>query len=119
MPYEFKPPLAIKILLGLLVVILFFGTHIVLSIRGSKNKKSFYEQSFASLIIKSNIYQGRSVEFHLENGLKVYFLPPVGDKIMIGDSIRKDVNTYIYDVYRKDANGEYKFWATYNKDRIY
>lgn len=118
MPYEFKAPLVVKIFFGVLAVTLFFGTYIVLSIRGSKNRTAFYEQSFSALVIKSNSYQGRSVEFHLENGLKVYFLPPVDGKIMIGDSVRKEENTYQYDVYRKNDEGEYVFFATYNIERI-
>jgi len=46
-------------------------------------------------------------------------MPPIGNKIMIGDSVRKESNNYIYDVYRKDMNGEYKFWATYDREAIY
>ena len=118
MPYEFKAPLAVKIFFGLLAVTLFFGTYIVLSIKGSKNRKAFYEQSFSSVVVKSNSYQGRSVEYHLENGLKIYFLPPVDGKIMIGDSVRKEKNTYQYEVYRKNDEGVYVFFATYNKERI-
>lgn len=118
MPYEFKAPLAVKILFGAIAIGLILYNIVYPFYRGSKNKKAFYEQSFSTLVIKSNSYQGRSVEFHLENGLKVYFLPPVEDKIMIGDSVRKEKYSYEYDVYRKNDKDEYIFFATYNIERI-
>lgn len=95
----------------ILAVIIWF---IYLQINGSKQEKEDYTKPIFSKVVKSNSYYGRSVEFHLEDGVKLYFMPPINDKIMIGDSIRKDANTYIYDVYRKQSNGEYKFWTTYN-----
>lgn len=81
---------------------------------GVAYKKKFLNEEISAIVIKSNSYYGRSEEFHLANGLKLYFLLPVDNKIMIGDSIRKEPNTYFYDVYRKSTTGEYKFLATYN-----
>jgi hypothetical protein len=118
MPYEFKAPLAVKILFGAIAIGLILYNIVYPFYRSSKNKRAFYEQSFSVLVIKSNSYQGRSVEYHLENGLKIYFLPPVDGKIMIGDSVRKEKNTYQYEVYRKNDEGVYVFFATYNIERI-
>jgi hypothetical protein len=95
----------------MLAVIIWF---ICLQINGRKQEKEDYIKPIFSKVVKSNSYYGRSVEFHLEDGVKLYFMPPINDKIMIGDSIRKDANTYVYDVYRKQPNGEYKYWTTYN-----
>ncbi|HTO16567.1 MAG TPA: hypothetical protein VLZ83_12405 [Edaphocola sp.] len=95
----------------ILAVIIWF---IYLQINGRKQEKEDYIKPIFSKVVKSNSYYGRSVEFHLEDGVKLYFMPPINDKIMVGDSIRKDANTYVYDVYRKQPNGEYKFWTTYN-----
>lgn len=84
----------------------------------NKNKKIFYSHQIFSKICSSNSYEGRTVEFHLENGPKLYFFPPIENKLMISDSIRKESNTYNYDVYRKDADGIYRFWAAYNFEKI-
>lgn len=112
-------PLIAKILIGgipILSVIIWF---LYLQINGRRLEKEFFRNEISSVVVKSNSYYGRSEEFHLENGVKLYFMPPIGDKIMIGDSIRKESNTYIYEVYRGNANGEYKLWATYNREEIY
>ena len=118
MSYEFKAPLAVKIFFGTIAIGLIFYNIVYPFYRSSKNRKTFYEQSFSTMVVKSNTYQGRSVEYHLDNNLKVYFLPPVGDKIKVGDSLTKERNTYQYNVYRKDEEGVYVFFATYNIERI-
>lgn len=85
----------------------------------NKNKEDFFLQGFSTKIVSSNSYAGRTIEFHLINGLKIYFLPPVDNKIMIGDSIKKQSNTYLYNVYRKNMNNNYDFFATYDFRRFY
>lgn len=114
-----KMPLIAKVLMGGIPILLVIIWFVYLQVYGRKLEKDFFRNEFSSVVVKSNSYYGRSEEFHLENGVKLYFMPPIGDKIMIGDSVRKETNTYIYDVYRKDMNGEYKFWATYNREEIY
>lgn len=118
MPYEFKAPLAVKILFGAVVIALLIYNVFYVSYRANKNKKEFYEKEFSSVVLSSNSFEGRTVEFHLENGLKLYFLPPVESKIMVGDSIRKEKETYRYKVYRKNDNNKYKYFSTYDFDQI-
>ncbi|KAA5536815.1 hypothetical protein F0919_03855 [Taibaiella lutea] len=96
------------------VVIIFIGWIVISKIHGSKTEQNFYEQSFKTTVVSSNSYYNRSIEFHLKNGLKLYFMPSDKNGIEIGDSIGKKGKTYLYDVYRKSDNGQYKFWATYN-----
>jgi len=112
-------PLIFKILTGAIPILFVVIWFISLQINGRRLEKEFFKNEISSFVVKSNSYYGRSVEFHLENGVKLYFMPPVGDKIMKGDSIKKVSNTYSYDVYRKDIDGKYKFWATYDRERIY
>ena len=114
-----KMPLILKILIAgvpILIAVLysFYSTS-----NDIKNKKQFYKQEISSLVIKSDISDGRVTEFYLENGLKIYFGLLVNNTIAVGDSIKKDSNTYIYDVYRKKENGKYKFWSTYDFERVY
>ena len=114
-----KIPLIIKILIGgvpILIAVLFsyYSTS-----NDIKNKKQFYKQEISTLVIKSNVSEGRVTEFHLKNGLKIYFGLSVNNTIAVGDSIKKVSNTYIYDAYRKDINGEYKFWAIYDFEKVY
>lgn len=117
MAYEFKVPFVIKILFGLLAVGLLFGIFIYLFYFEKKNKSEFYKSEFSTIVIDSKLYQERTFEFLFQNGLKVYFLPPVDNKIIVGDSVKKNANTYQYNVYRKD-NNTYALYATYNFQKI-
>ncbi len=114
-----KMPLIVKILTGGVPILLVIFWFIYLQINGSRLKKEYFRKEISSVVVKSNSFYGRSKVFHLEDGVKLSFMPPIDNKIMIGDSIKKEPNTYIYDVYRKDVNGEYKFWTTYDFERIY
>lgn len=113
-----KMPMIIKVIIGIMVMALIFYKVFYASYIENDNKNKFYIEGISSTILSFNSFEGRSVEFHLENGLKLYFMPPVENKLIIGDSIEKRSNTYIYDVYRKDVNGAYRFWATYDFERI-
>lgn len=119
MRYEIKAPLSVKIILGILPVVIVASWFIILQVNGRKNIRNFYYAKFSSVIIKSNSYYGRSVELHLQNGIKLYFLPPLGDKIVIGDSVVKKSNTYLYDVYRMDLNHQPHLITTYDYRKIY
>lgn len=88
-------------------------------IQGKNNSNRFFKESFSTIVVSSNSFQGRSLEFHLKNDLEIYFLPPAGNKIMIGDSIKKLPNTYLYNVYRKNINNKYVYFATYDFKQIY
>jgi hypothetical protein len=118
MPYEFKAPLYVKILIGGITSAIIFY-KIIFSLWGEKKyKEMFYQQEFSSIVISSNSFEGSSIEFHLENDMKVYFLPPIENKIKIGDSLKKEKNSYQYRTYRKNIAGKYEYIATYDIERI-
>lgn len=104
--------------MGVVVVVLIFYNVFYASYKQNENRKKFYTNEIFSVVLSSKSFEERSVEFHLSNGLKVYFLPPIDGKIMIEDSIRKDKNTYQYEVYRKDSYGLYGYFATYDFEHI-
>lgn len=108
-----------KIVIAGIPLSVVFVWFVYLQIDGYRNSKRFFKKQFSSKVVKSKSYYGRSTEFHLENGLKLYFRPPAMDKIGIGDSIQKDSNTNLYTVYRKNMEGHYIFDATYDYERIY
>lgn len=112
-------PLTAKLLIGGTPLLIFVVWFVSSQINANKEKRENFTNKISSVVVKSNSYYGRSEEFHLRNGVKLYFMPPISDKIMIGDSIEKESNTYIYDVYRKNVNGNYEFWASYDLNRIY
>lgn len=109
-----KIPVALKVMIGGIPIVLVLIYLLVINNKATQNRKNFYHQGFSSMVVKKNIFQGRSFEFLLENGLKVHFGLSSENIIEVGDSIKKESNTYIYDVYRRDGNGKYKFWFTYN-----
>ena len=118
MPYELKAPSGVKFLLGIVAVGLMAYSIFYASYKANKNKKEFCKRAFSSKIIRSIFFEGRTVEFHLDNGLKLYFLPPVGDKIMIGDSVEKKDETYQYHVFRKKETSEYQYLSTFDFNQI-
>ena len=62
---------------------------IYLQINGRRQLKQNYITPIFSKVEKSNSFYGRSVEFHLKDGKRLYFMPPINDKIITGDSIEK------------------------------
>ncbi|HTO16376.1 MAG TPA: hypothetical protein VLZ83_11430 [Edaphocola sp.] len=113
-----KTPIKYQILIAVILVVCVFFTINKMTSKQDKNKKEFYLNGFCSKVIKSNTEFQRGEVFYLENKLEIYFLLPVGNKMLAGDSVCKVTNTYFYDVYRKDENGEYKFWSTYDFERV-
>ena|SRR5690606_6326985 len=110
-----KMPIFLKIIIAGVPIILIIVYLIFTTNRDLQNREQFFIQEFSSVVISSNNSStGRSIEFHLSNGLKIYFGHSISGSIKVGDSIRKAPNTYVYDVYRKDINGQYQFLATYH-----
>lgn len=114
-----KVPLILKLILGGIPVFIVVIRIYVMRSEGSQNGHMFFQKGFSSIIVSSNTFEGgRSEEFRLSNGLKLYFLPSIEEKIAIGDSIKKEEDTYRYSVYRKDIYGRYKLIANYDFSHI-
>lgn len=113
---EFKAPLWVKLLLGVIAFGLFLGTVLFYSSREKKNRESFFKHGFSTVIISSNTYyyQARFTEFHLENGLRIYVSKLSTKNIRIDDMVVKKRDSYIYALYKKNKLGEYELFATYN-----
>lgn len=103
----------LKIVIGSIPILLIAIYLITITNNASQNAKQFYEQSFSSIIISSSTYQGKATEFHLANGLKIYFWLSEHNILQIEDSVEKEANTYSYKVYRKGIDGQYHFLAKY------
>lgn len=107
-------PLLLKILMGSLPVIIAICYLYIKTLNVRRNKEEFYKRSISSVVVKSHSSEGRTMEFLLKNDLKLYFWLSVENQILVGDSIYKSENTFLYDVYRKNLIGEFKFYATYD-----
>lgn len=114
-----KLPFLVKFLIGgipiFCVVVWIINTQII----GNRIRENFYKSSFSSNVIKADLFDGRTIQFHLNNGLTLFFSPPVYDEMKVGDLIKKENNTFLYDVYRKDISGNYQFLVTYDYTKIY
>ena len=106
-------------IIGIIPVLGIIIWFIYIKVNGKINKSEFYKQKISTIVIESNDYYGRSRELILNNGLKLYFMPPLGEKIAIGDSIYKEKGTYLYKVFRKNNTGNYDTIKTYDFRRIY
>src|SRR5690606_12700720 len=109
-----KIPLVLIIIIGSIPIIVGIFYSYYSTSANVKNKEEFYKAEFSSVVIRSNTSEGRTTEFHLENNLKIYFWLSAQNPLSIGDSIQKVKDTYLYSVYRKDINGVWKFYATYD-----
>lgn len=85
---------------------------------GKLHSERFFKEDVSTHVIQSGNYSGRAMEYELENGMSLSLDPRITTKLMIGDSIYKDSNTYIYNIYRREGSfefkygsGEYKFWT--------
>ena len=109
-----------KTQLRLLVLsIVIFVVYIIRDYQiGQRKAQIFYESAFRSTVINSKIRHGRTVEFELDNKQNIYFFPPVGNKLKIGDVVIKKANTSKYDVLRNNENSELQFIKTYERKKI-
>lgn len=62
---------------------------------------------------------GNSNAYYLTNDLKIFLAFNKDNQITVGDSIYKEANTFIYDVYRKDENDQYEYKGTYDFNDVY
>ena len=107
-----------RILFVLVIALYFFKKSKIRDDLEIKNNERFFKEGFSTIVISSNTYLGRSFEYQLGNGLKVYFLINNGAKLIKGDSVYKEENTYLYKVYRKNEINKYEFLATYNFEKM-
>lgn len=101
-----------------LLIVIFIGYIIRDYQIGRQKAQIFYESAFRATVIDSNLLHGRTVEFELDNNQNIYFFPPVGNKIKIGDVVIKKANTSKYDVLRNNENREFQFLKTYDREKI-
>lgn len=101
----------ICMLLGLIGFISFF------EVKKHYVRKNYYESSLKTKIIRlgSNISAGRSYDYITKSGVIITLMN--SDTLFIGDSIVKEKNNWVFELYRKNKTGNYKFVSTYNLDK--
>ena len=114
-----KMQMFLKIIIGIVPVLVFLIWFAVHQIEGKRYSKFFFESSFESKVVSFQSYYGRTVEFRLDNGFKLYFSPPIENKIKVGDLIKKRNGTYEYLIYRKTSNEEYELWSINNFNELH
>ena len=90
-----------------------FGILLILHLISTWESKVFFQTEINSKIVKSNDWQMKSIDYYLEDGIKLNFLNTGLNKIAIGDSVSKEPNTFYYKVYRRQTD-HYTFFATYD-----
>ena len=97
-----------------IVIVLLFSVIIVVgyiiyinSIIG-KNENRFYLSRIESIVIRKEVswMSGNSNAYYLKNDLKIFLAFNKENQISVGDSIFKEPNTYIYNVYKKNQKGD-------------
>lgn len=107
---------------GKIAVVIFalaFVTYIFwIGYANDKNRNSFFLQSFSSIVVKKEDWQGRSNEYFLDNGLNITIYYSADSTLQVGDSIQKDANSYEYSAYRKDNNGDFQLYGNFSINRL-
>ncbi|WP_370899830.1 hypothetical protein [Chryseobacterium gossypii] len=97
--------------------IILIGIFLYFYFSGKNNNNKFYNNKINCKIVDSNNWQRRTVEYKLENGLKIDITILDSIKLKVGDSISKEANSKSYNVYRKSTSGKYNFYKNYNIDK--
>ena len=111
----------LNIVLGGGSIIAMLGIIIYIQVSLGINGEQFHKKKHTSIIVKKekNWLTGRSNAFYLSDGLKIFLAFNKEGQLSVGDSLYKETNTYIYDVYRKNEYGQYEHRGTYNFNEVY
>jgi|SRR5690554_4353451 len=114
---------SIKNIIVVLVVSVIIVVKYIIYINNilGKNENRFYLSRIESIVIKKEVswISGNSNAYYLKNDLKIFLAFNKDNQISVGDSIFKEPNTYIYDVYKKNEYGHYEHNGTYDFNEVY
>lgn len=104
-------------ILRVFIVVLIIGTIFIVEIIEFHSMKLYYLSDLNSKIItiEGNISGGRSYDYITKKGIIITLMN--SDTLYVGDSIVKEKNNWVFELYRKNENGNYKFIRTYNLDK--
>jgi len=99
------------------ILIAIIGPILITQIKGSHERKVFYLADIKSKIIKieNNISGGRSYDYITKSGIIITLMN--SDTLLLGDSIAKEKNNWVFELYRKNTSENYKFIKAYNYDK--
>jgi hypothetical protein len=70
-------------------------------------------------VVSSSDWKKRSIDYYLEQSPKISIVLPHKNKILIGDSIYKDANSFKYFVFRKNSKKQFVFLHQIDDEDIY
>ena len=84
------------------------------AIWANQSNSRFRKHEIESLIIKSDDWWKRSIQFELDDGYSFYVQKPIDSNFQVGDSIYKPANSTTLNVYRNSANAEFQLLFCYD-----
>ncbi|PJR04316.1 hypothetical protein CDL10_07050 [Avrilella dinanensis] len=111
----------LNIILGGGSILAMLGAIIYVQITINKDADRFYKNSISSIITDKGTdwLTGRANVFYLSDGLKIFLAFNKVSQLSVGDSIYKESDTYIYDVYKKNHKGQYEHSGTYDYRKVH
>jgi hypothetical protein len=100
-------------LVFILIFLLPFLFFVPFQILGNKQRQKFHKAKINSTIISSSDLGKKVVEYYLPNDLEIDVSLVEDINIKVGDSISKDVESWEYKVYKKNADNTFEFYKTY------
>jgi len=74
----------------------------------------FRKHEIHSVIINSDDWWGKSVQFSFADGYSFYVPRPQESKFQVGDSVSKISNSTVVTIFRKDSIGNFKYIFSYD-----
>lgn len=74
----------------------------------------FRKHEIYSVIINSDDWWGKSVQFSFKDGYSFYVARPQESKFQVGDSVSKTSNSTVVTIFRKDSIGNFKYIFSYD-----
>ena len=99
------------------ILLTIIGTILFVELKGFHERKVFYLSDIKSKVIKieNNISGGRSYDYITKSGIIITLMN--SDTLLLGDSIVKEKNNWVFELYRKNTSENYKFIKAYNYDK--
>jgi hypothetical protein len=106
----------LKKLLRISPIILFFGIIIYSVTITHFEKKHFFESKLNTIVIKkkNNLTGGRTYDYITRNNIVITIGKSDCSNLELGDSIVKKANNWEFDIFKRDINGEFKFYRSCN-----
>jgi hypothetical protein len=82
-------------------------------LEAKNNLDHFVKNKINAKIVRVYNYENKSLQFYYDENYCITTTVTKGDTLIIGDSIVKEMNAVVFDVFRKNKLNKYEFFKKY------